>query len=151
MKSTKFLSVAAAAVLTFGMTSCKSDTKEAQDEVVEATEDQAEATAEYENAKAADTSDYAVMKAGTKKLIADNDKRIAELREKATKESAENKVKFNAQIDKLEAKNDQLEKDLDEFSDKAGEKWDAFKARVEKSANDVKTDIDDYKREHNYD
>lgn len=152
MKSTnQILSLAAASLLAIGVSSCKSDTKEAQDEVVGATQEQAEATAEYENAKAADTSDYAVLKAGTKKLIADNEKRIAEFRVKANSETAENKAKLNAQIDKLEARNNELKQDLDEFGDKVDEKWDAFKARVDKSANDIKTDIDNYKKEHNYD
>jgi len=151
MKSTKhILSIAAAAVLTLGATSCKTDAEKDQQEVVEATAEQAEATAEYENTKAADTSDYAVLKAGTKKLIADNEKRIAEIRVKANNETAENKAKFNAQIDKLEARNNELKSDLDNFGDKVDEKWDAFKARVDKSANDIKTDIDDYKKEHNY-
>ncbi|RZJ65189.1 MAG: hypothetical protein EOO50_14860 [Flavobacterium sp.] len=150
MKTT-FLSVTAAFALAIGTTSCKSDKQDAQEDVVEATADQAEATADYENAKAADTSDYAILKAGTKKLIADNEKRIAEFRVKANEGSAEEKAKMNARIDKLEAKNNDLKSDLDNFGDKADEKWDAFKTRVKASVDDIDKDINDYKREHNYD
>lgn len=145
------MSIAAAAMIAIGSTSCKSDTEKAEDEVVEATAEQAEATAEFENTKAADTSDYAVLKAGTKKMIADNEKRIAEFRLKANKETADERARLNTRIDKLEARNNELREDLNRFGDKAGEKWDAFKARVDKSANDIKTDINDYKEEHNFD
>lgn len=150
MKQTKLFSIAAAAVLALSVSSCKSDTKQAEDEATKATAKQAEATAEYENTKAADTSDYAVLKAGTKKVIADNEKRIADFRVKASKETGANKAKLDSQIDKLEAKNNELKSDLDKFGDKADEKWDAFKARVNKSADDIKADIDNYKKEHNY-
>lgn len=137
--------------ITLGVTSCKTDKKEAQEEVVEATGEQVEATVDYEQAKAADTSDYAVLKAGTKKMIADNDKRIAEFRLKLTDETAENRKKLNVQIDKLEAKNNKLRTSLDSFGEKTGEKWDAFKTRVKKSVDDIDKDINDYKKEHNYD
>lgn len=146
----KIISMFAASVL-IAATGCKSDTQEAHEDVVEATAEQAEATAEYENAKAADTSDYALLKAGTKKLIADNEKRIAEFRVKANSETADERAKLNARIDRLEAKNNELKADLERFGDKADEKWDAFKARVKKSVDDIDKDIDDYKREHNYD
>lgn len=146
----KFVSILAASILA-AATGCKSDTKEAQQDVVEATAEQAEATADYEQAKAADTSDYALLKAGTKKLIADNEKRIAEFRVKANSETADERAKLNARIDKLEAKNNELKADLEKFGNKADEKWDAFKTRVQKSVDDIDKDIDDYKKEHNYD
>src|SRR4051812_26102934 len=113
----RMLSILGAALLVTAV-GCKSDTKDARDKIEEASAEQAEATAEYENAKATDTSDYAILKAGTKKLIADNDKRIAEFRVKANAETADNKAKYNAQIDKLEARNNQLKSDLDQFGDK---------------------------------
>ena len=58
---------------------------------------------------------------------------------------------MNARIDKLEAKNNELKSDLDKFGDKADEKWDSFKTRVKKSVDDIDKDINDYKKEHNYD
>ena len=131
--------------------SCKTDTQEAKEDVIEATDKQAEATADFEQTKAADTSDYAVLKAGTRKLIADNEKRIAEFRVKLTGETAQNKEILEKRIDKLEARNNELKSDLDRFGDKAGEKLDAFRDRVNKSVKDIKTDIDEYKEEHNYD
>jgi protoporphyrinogen oxidase len=146
----KLLPFAAAILAMASFTACKSDKKQAQQDTIEASKKQLEATEEYEKTKASDTSDYAVLKAGTKKMIADNEKRIAEFRVKLNDETAANRAKLNTRIDKLEAKNNELKASLDSFSDKTGEKWDAFKTRVKRSVDDIDKDIDNYKKEHNY-
>ena len=65
-------------------------------------------------------------------------------------ESAENKAKWQANVDALEKRNDQLEDDIDDFKDGASETWTDFKNRIEKSKNDINADIEAYKKEHNY-
>lgn len=133
---------------------CKSpneQAEDAQDDLMEATEDQARAEAEYDAAKASDTSDYARLKAGTKKVIADNEKRIAEFKVKLANETAENRKKLQVRIDTLEARNQRLNRQIDSYTEEGKSKWEAFKSRVAKSVNDIDRDIDEYKREHNYD
>jgi len=76
--------------------------------------------------------------------------RIQEFKEKLKVETAENKKKFQQQIDKLEAKNNDLKNDLKGYTESGKEKWDVFKTRVQKSVDDINKDINDYKKEHNY-
>lgn len=138
--------------LAFG--ACKSPNDridDSQDDLKDARQEQAEAEAEYDATKASDTSDYAVLKAATKKVIADNEKRIAEFRLKLNTETAENQKKLQVRIDTLEARNERLGNQLDGYREEGKAKWDAFRSRVKKSVDDIERDIDDYKREHNYD
>lgn len=138
--------------LAFG--ACKSPNDrldDAQDDLREAQQEQAEAKSEYDATKASDTSDYALLKAATKKIIADNEKRIAEFRLRLNKETAANQKKLQVQIDTLEARNQRLGSQLDGYREEGKAKWDAFRSRVKKSVDDIERDIDEYKREHNYD
>ncbi len=150
----KYISITAAAVFSMLlMPSCKHDAKdidEAKEEVTEARQEQAEANAKADAAEADTLSDYAKLKAKTSSLIADNKTRIAEFKVKLKTESAANRAKFEKQIDALEARNEELQKDLDNWADKGKEGWDAFKTRVQKSVDDINKDIDDYKKDHNY-
>lgn len=150
----KYISITAAAVFSMMlMSSCKNDAKdidEANEEVIDAKQEQAEANAKADAVQNESLSDYAKLKAETSSLIADNKTRIAEFKVKLKTESAANQAKFEKQIDALEAKNEALQKDLDNWADKGKEGWDAFKTRVQKSVDDINKDIDDYKKDHNY-
>ncbi|AWA30142.1 hypothetical protein HYN48_08645 [Flavobacterium magnum] len=135
------------------LASCKNEPKDiddAKEDVIEARQDQQAATEKADAAQTDSVSDYARLKAETNKLIADNKTRIAEFKVKLKTESATNQAKFQKQIDKLEARNEELQQDLDSWADKGKERWDAFKSRVAKSVEDINKDIDDYKKEHNY-
>jgi cell division protein FtsB len=57
---------------------------------------------------------------------------------------------YEAKIDQLEKKNNQLEDDINDFREGADENWNDFKNRIERSTNDIEADIEAYKREHNY-
>ncbi|MGK4567583.1 hypothetical protein [Flavobacterium sp. 3HN19-14] len=151
----KLIGITAAMLLTgFTFTSCKTSNdkiEDAKEDVVDAKQNEAAAEEKYDAVKN-DTavSDYQKLKAGTDKLIADNETRIAEFKVKLKTESAANQKKFQARIDKLEARNNELKADLDSYADTGKEKWDAFKNRVQKSIDDIDKDIQDYKKEHNY-
>lgn len=149
----KYISIAAFLFAAIIITSCKNDPKdidEAKEDVMDAKQEQAEANAKADAAQHDSLSDYARLKAETNSLIADNKTRIAEFKVKLKTESAVNQVKFQKQIDDLEAKNEELQKDLDNWAEKGKERWDAFRDRVNKSVKDINDDINDYKKEHNY-
>ncbi|WP_146185077.1 guided entry of tail-anchored proteins factor 1 [Flavobacterium pallidum] len=150
----KHITIAAASIFSLMLLgSCKNESKDiedAKDDVIEARQDEQIAKEQADAAQTDSVSDYARLKAETNKLIADNKTRIAEFKVKLKTESAANQAKFEKQIDKLEAKNEELQKDLDNWANKGKERWDAFKERVQKSVDDVNKDIDDYKKEHNY-
>lgn len=152
MKKTVYL-YSSLIALAFGA-SCKSPNEQAEDaqeDLGEAKQEQVEAQSEVDSLSATDASDYAKLKAGTRKVIADNEKRIAEFKLKLAGESAANRKKLQIQIDTLEARNERLGNQLDAYKEEGKAKWDAFKTRVEKSVDDIGKDIDDYKKEHNYD
>ncbi|WP_291083917.1 hypothetical protein [Flavobacterium sp. BFFFF1] len=151
----KYISIAAATVFAVAlvMASCKNskdEVKEAREDVNDVKQEQIEAAADANAAKSDSVSDYAKLKAETNKLIADNKTRIAEFKVKLKTESAANQKKFQAQIDQLEAKNEVLQNDLDNWTEKRKVDWNAFKSRVQKSVDDINKDIDDYKEAHNY-
>lgn len=134
-------------------TSCKSNTEkveDAQEDVVDAKEDEMDAQQDLNEAKYENASDYEQFKAATKVIIAENETRIAEFKVKLKAESVENQKMYQAKVDALEKRNDQLEDDIDDFKDGASETWNDFKNRIEKSKNDIDADIQQYKKEHNY-
>ena len=142
MKKSIGLLVASLLLAGTTFTSCKSNAEkveDAQEDVVDAKEDEMDAQQDLNEAKYENASDYTQFKEAMQLVIAENETRIAELKVKVAAESAENKAKYQAGIDALEKRNDQLEDDIDDF-----------KNRIEKSKNDIEADIEAYKREHNY-
>lgn len=153
MKKSIGLLVATLFISGFAMTSCKSNAEkveDAQEDVVDAKEDEMDAQQDVNEAKYENASDYEQFKAATKLVIAENETRIAEFKVKLKDETTESKARYQQQVDLLEKKNDQLEQDIDDYVDGAKENWNEFKNRIERSKNDIKADIDQYKKEHNY-
>lgn len=134
--------------LAFGCKSPNEQADDAKDDLKEAQQERAEAQSEYDATQASDTSDYAKLKAGTKKIIADNEQRIAEFKVRLAKENAESRKKLQTQIDSLEARNERLGKQLDAYKAEGEAKWDAFKTRIQKSVDDIERDMDDYNDKH---
>jgi len=131
--------------------SCKPSNEkmeDAKEDVVEAKEAEANAEENLTEVKADTASDYALLKAQTKKLIAENETRIAEFKMKLKTETAVKQKKFQTEIDQLEAKNNVLKSDLNAYKEEGKEKWNAFKNRLQKSVDDVNKDIQEYKKEH---
>jgi hypothetical protein len=134
-------------------TSCKTDAdkaEDAQENVVDAKENEMDARQDLNEAKYENASDYTQFKEAINLTIAENETRIAELKVRVTTESAENQKMYEAKIDQLEQKNNQLEDDINDFREGADENWNDFKNRIERSSNDIEADIEAYKREHNY-
>ncbi len=139
--------LALSAVVALSLLGCKQDAAREVEALREAKDKQAEATVEYEQAKAADTSEYAKLKAGTKKIIADNERRIAEFRLSIKDKTADERGRLNERIESLEVRNEELRRDLDRFGDRTDEKWETFKARVNKNVDDIRRDIEDLRQD----
>lgn len=134
-------------------TSCKSNAEKVEDakeDVVDAKENEMDAQQDLNEAKYENASDYEQFKKATKVVIAENETRIAEFKVKLKDETVANKAKFQANVDALEKRNDQLKDDIDDFKEGANEDWNTFKNRIERSKNDIDADIQQYKRDHNY-
>lgn len=134
--------------LAFGCKSPNEQAEEAKDDLKDAQQEQAEAQSEYDATQASDTSDYAKLKAGTKKIIADNERRIAEFKVKLASENAESRKKLQTQIDTLEARNERLSEQIDSYKAEGEAKWKSFRSRIEKSVDDIERDIDNYKNKN---
>lgn len=133
--------------------SCKSSTEkteDAQTEMNNEMNDMHNDTISIVEVDGDSKSDYAKLKAETNEMIAENDRKIAAFKIKMKGEKADAQASLDKKIAVLEAKNNQLKKDLNEYTEEGKEKWGAFKTRVQKSMDDINKDIDDYKKEHNY-
>ena len=153
MKKSIGLLVAACLVASIGFTSCKTSNEKVEDakeEVVDSKENQMEAEQNLNNKKMDSVSDYAKMKMESEKMVAANEVKIAEFKMKLKTEKAENQKKFDAEIMKLEEKNNKLKADLNNYTETGKESWNTFKMRVQNSVDDINKDINDYKKEHNY-
>jgi hypothetical protein len=153
MKKSIGLLVATCLVASIGLTNCKSSTEkveDAQEEVVDAKENQMEAEKNLNNDQLDSLSDYGKMKMETEKMIALNQGKITEFKTKLKTEKAENQKKFEANIDRLEEKNNKLKSDLNNYKESGTESWNTFKMRVQNSVDDINNDIDNYRKEHNY-
>lgn len=135
------------AVIALGLMGCKSENESNKEAFRQAKDKQAEATVDYEHSQAADTSEYALLKAGTKKIIADNERRIAEFRLSLNDKTAQERARLNQRIEALEARNQKLGRDLDRFGEQADEHWDTFKTRVSKNVEDIRRDIKDLRND----
>ena len=93
-------------------------------------------------------SDYAILKAKTLELVKANEIEIAAFKSKLKTETALNKVKFQQEIDSLQAKNIALTSALNAYKEQGKIKLNSFKARLQKSIDDINKDIETYRTEH---
>jgi hypothetical protein len=118
------LTLAAVAFMTATtLTSCNSPAKkveEAQRDVNEANKDLAKANEEY----LADIESY---RKETDEKIAANDRSIAEFNSRIKEQKREAAADYKLKIAKLEQKNSDMKKHLDEYKAEGKEKWEKFK------------------------
>jgi hypothetical protein len=76
------------------------------------------------------SDEYKAYRAEQEKKIAENKKTIADLRLKKDKVKKENLSEYETKIDKLEQKNNELNKKImSNYKDEGKEKWDSFKKK----------------------
>lgn len=148
-KSIVYLCVGALSFATLS-TACKSREEKAQEEVVDAMQDQADATMDLESAKIEGESQYEVFKKEIDKVIADNERLIAEMRAKVANQPKATRDVVEAKIKVIEERNDKLDDAVDDYKEGAGETWDAFTARINQSVSEIKADFEAYNKEYQF-
>lgn len=125
-----------ALIFAASLTSCKNteaDVKDAQEDVldaeVELVEAQNDAAQVYEN-----------YKREVNEKITRNNQKIADLRVKEIKGTADEKARYNERMAELEAKNNELKAKLDAYAD--GSDWNAFKKEVDQHLNQLETEFE---------
>lgn len=74
-----------------------------------------------------DTAEETTFKQHEETLIKENDKKIAELKEKIKKEKREAKRGYDEQLDTLKAENSRMETRLDKLGQETRSDWETFK------------------------
>lgn len=118
------LLVTLALVATAGILSCSTssqDVDSAAAKVAQAENDLNEAKLEY-------TMDMEVYRAETNAKIRENQKSIDEFKSRIASEKTEAQLEYNQKINKLEQKNSDMKKKLDDVKMDTKEQWEAFKA-----------------------
>ena len=109
-----------------------------QDKKVEqAKQDVKEAEEKLDEARAKAKVEYEAYKADVNERIAENDRRIASLREDMKNSKKEVKKEYRDQVDKLEVKNNELKKEIGEFENTSDEKWQAFKREFNRDMDEL--------------
>lgn len=142
----------AALLLTATLTAISCQKKEEKttnpDEVVEASIQQSEADAAYDEARSNDTTGIDIARTGAEKIIADNQERIAEFRLKANAAAGDEKKKLNDEIDKLEVRNNQIRDELAKFQEKTDSNLKDFVSKLNKDAAKMQEDVEKYRKDH---
>ena len=142
MKNYRNLCLVSVAIISVAFSSCKSS-NEGENKSETGT------VADEKTVIVTDTSsDYAILKAKTLNLVKTNEAEIAAFKSKLATETASNKVKFQKEIDSLNAKNVALKSTLSNYKEEGKAKLNTFKARLQKSIDDINKDIDTYRSEH---
>jgi len=123
MKKSILVFSAFALMAAMGLTGCNSPAKkveEAQNDVKEANKGLAKANEEY-------LEDMESYRKETADKIAANDKSIAEFNSRIKEQKREAAADYKLKISKLEQKNSDMKKHLDEYKAEGKENWEKFK------------------------
>lgn len=128
-KSIFTLALAAAFLTSVFMTGCQSSSEKAdkaESKVVDAQQDLKDAEAKAAAAKLKADDEWKLFKVESETKIADNDRTIADLREKMKSSGKKMSIEYAKNIDTLEAKSKALRTKIETY-DTAQSDWEAFK------------------------
>ena len=118
----RITAVAVMAFMAFALLfSCQTNSKKIEN----AQENVAKANAELFQALKDSIQEYRSV---TQVKLIENEKRLAEYKIKIANEKKANKAKYEAELAKLEKKNNDLKLKLENYNEEGDEKWEAFKA-----------------------
>ena len=110
----------------------------AKDKVADANQDLKEAKRE---ARAEWQEDWLKFKRGNDKDIADNERRIIELRKEVNSVNTRNKAKYSPRLDDLERRNNELRDRVNNYKDEGDAKWGEFKKEVKRDMEDLASSL----------
>ncbi len=102
-----------------------------------------DAKKELHEARVDSAQDYNQFKEKAEKQSAENQKKIAELKEKNKTASKEIKEEYEKKIEAIEKKNDKLKKELANANNTKTNKWAAFKREFNHDLDEMNNAIDD--------
>jgi predicted P-loop ATPase len=133
MKKSILVFTASAVMFSIALTSCNSPAEKvenAQEEVKDAKVDLVEANQEY-------LAEIDVYRIETAEKIAANEKSAAEFRARIKNDKKEAKAEYNEKIAKLEEKNSDMKKKLDDYKADGKENWQKFKTEFNHDMNEM--------------
>lgn len=128
-KSISTLALAAAFIVALFATGCQSSSQKAdkaEDKVVNAKEDLMKAEAKAAELKLKAAEEWKIFKAEAETKIGDNDRSIADLRDKMKVAGKKMSAEYSKSIDALEAKSKALRTKIDTYNTDTSD-WEAFK------------------------
>ncbi len=128
------VTISAIAVLAMSSLSASSQENE---KAAKARKDMIEAKKALTEAKIDSAADYEQFKKEAETSIAENQKKIAELKDKGSSLADDLKKKYDKKMKQLEVKNEDLQEQIDESVHTKTSKWAAFKREFKKDMGDV--------------
>jgi len=120
--------------------SCQSSAKkveDAQNKVLEAQSEADKAQSELNETRQDSINDYLAFKKESQDKINAQDKSIAEFKARIANEKMENKAVYEKKIAKLEQKNSDMKKKLDDYKGEGKDQWIAFKAEFNHDMDEI--------------
>ena len=134
----KTISYSLAALLAVSLfIGCANSTENETKALKEAKEDVVDAQINLEQAKKDSAEEYDKFKVVALSTLTENEKKIAELKEKRKSESADARAKYLKELNALEVQNDQLRVKMTNYNTGAKDKWTAFKAGFNQEVDDL--------------
>jgi hypothetical protein len=116
---------------------CTNSTKNETEDLKDAKENVVDAEINLEKAKKDSVEEYNKYKTVVLFTLTENEKKIAELKEKRKSESATARAKYLKELDALEQKNDLLKSKMNMYNNGAKDKWEAFKKGFNQEVDDL--------------
>src|SRR5579885_3630841 len=114
-------------VIAVGIAGCNHSTEEERQKVEDAKNNLTAAQQQLDQARQDSINDEVKYKQESEATLAENRKRIAQLKGEMQEEKREVRDKYDKELDKLEQENQQLEVRLNEYKDEGTSNWKKFK------------------------
>lgn len=118
--------------------------EKARENLKDAKTELVDAKNELKEAKLDSVSDYQKFKVESEKTIAEHNASIAKFRARLAAEKKENRIAYEAKLDKLEKRNSDLQLKLEGYKQKTEENWKAFKSEFSKDMDNLGKSIKDF-------
>lgn len=120
----------------------KGKVQDAREDVAVAQQDLKEASRE---ARAEWQADWLAFKTDINKKVADNERRILELRSEVARLDVRYQSEYSTNLDEVERRNNELRERVNNSTDEGDARWEAFKTDVGRDFDNLKTSIENIK------
>jgi len=117
----------------------RGEVQDAKEEVAEATQDLKEASRE---ARVEWQENWLAFKSDTDKKVADNERRILELRSEVARLDVRYQTAYFTNIDEMERRNNELRERVNNARDEGDAQWEVFTTEIGRDFDNLKTSIE---------